>query len=77
MGCGSGGPIPQISFHSSSQAARADPFFAVLLSGRGQKYRAEGCFFFVFVFFFKALVCDISILTIFKDKLFRGPQDYY
>ena len=33
--------------------------------------------FFLFFFFFKALVCDISILTIFKDKLFRGPQDYY
>lgn len=32
--------------------------------------------FFVFCFF-KALVCDISMLTIFKDKLFRGPQDYY
>jgi len=75
VGCGSGGPIPQMSFHSSSQAAGADSFFAVLLSGRGQKYRAEGCFFCFL--FFKALVCDISMLTIFKDKLFRGPQDYY
>ena len=44
MGCGSGGPIPQMSFHSSSQAAGADPFLAVLFSGRGQKYRAEGFF---------------------------------